>query len=211
MQLPLRALSLALLLAACQSTAPIVDQPSAESPWVDAFVAPHLIETDRMRLEPLAPRFNELDYAAAQGSREHLQTTLQWGGWPSAEMTPADNMEDLERHWGEFEEHEAYAYSVLAPAGEPCIGCVYLNPMRQEPRGIAMAFWVTEDQLALDLDRHLVKTMLDRIERSWPVDVVVLPIPTQNERGIATLTELGLELVRESEGLRVFAWRRSGE
>jgi len=196
-----------LVLAACQSPATL-DQRGLETPFNEAFVPAPLITTARMRLAPLAPEVNELDYAACQGSQEHLATTMQWGGWPQATMTLADNLVDLERHWKEFENHEAYAYTVLAPSGEPCIGCVYLYPDKGDPRGVTMAFWVTEPQLAGELDRHLVETVLAEIESTWPADYVALPIAHQNPRGIELLTDMGLEIKEDNDQQRIFVWRR---
>ncbi|MGK0154395.1 MAG: hypothetical protein ACI9SE_001347 [Neolewinella sp.] len=65
-----------LALTSCQS---VPDQRDVESPWVESFTAPERIRTSRMLLEPLHPKFNQLDYAAAQASGEHLRTTMQWG------------------------------------------------------------------------------------------------------------------------------------
>jgi hypothetical protein len=200
-------IALVLLLAACQSTG-TPDQRSLETAFSEGFAPPLELTTERMRLAPLDPSVNQLDYDACQASREHLSSTMQWGGWPWATMTPADNLVDLERHWKEFENHEAYAYTVLAPSGEPCIGCVYLNPDEDDPRGAVMAFWVTEPQLERELDHHLVETVLAEIERAWPVDFVAFPIPVQNPRGIELLTDLGLEVVQDNDRRRTFAWRR---
>ncbi len=192
-------------LGSCQA---IPDQRQVESPWVESFAAPQRITTSRMRLEPLQPKFNELDYAAVQGSSEHLQTTMQWGSWPPPDMTAAQNHGDLERHWQEFQRREAYAYTVLHPSGTPCIGCVYLNPDKSQPRGLRMAYWVTADQLQTGLDEHLVATVLDTIAASWPVDSVTITHPVQNPRGIAILERRGLTKLGDKGGQIGFAWRR---
>jgi len=203
-----RSALLSLTVLAFASCSSMADQRAVESPWAKEFAAPTVITTARMRLEPLQPKFNELDYAAAQGSRDHLRTTLQWGSWPSAEMTAAQNLGDLQRHWREFTAREAYAYTVLQPVGEPCIGCVYLNPDKQNPRGLRMAYWVTQDQLEGGLDEHLVATVLDTIAASWPVDQVTISHPTQNPRGIAILERLGLAKLGENDGQLAFTWKR---
>ncbi|MDA1263568.1 MAG: GNAT family N-acetyltransferase [Planctomycetota bacterium] len=208
MRSPLCSLLLfSLTFAACAGGPTLPDQTGLESPWSEAFEAPRLIKTERVRLEPLAPAHNQRDYDAAQGSREHLQTTMQWGGWPSAEMTAADNLGDLERHFGEFERREAYAFTVLDPSGDPCVGCIYLNPVKDKPRSLAMAFWVTRDHLASDLDAHLIAAVVDHIERGWPVDEILTAIPDQNSRGQALLEKLGWER-KDAEGRAFFAWRR---
>lgn len=194
-----------LAVSACSSSP---SQRDLESPWVETFEAPLVIETARMRLEPLQPKFNELDYQAAQGSRDHLRTTLQWGSWPSPEMTAEQNLGDLTRHYKEFTEREAYAYTVLHPSGSPCIGCVYLNPDKQDRRGLRMAYWVVADQLASGLDAHVVATVLEAIEADWPVDKVTIAHPVENPRGIRILREHGLEKVAENAEQITFAWQR---
>lgn len=192
----------ALALASCKSMS------DTASPWSPEFDAPRLITTPRIRLEPLQPKFNDLDYKAAQGSRDHLRTTLQWGSWPSPDMTADQNRGDLERHWQEFERREAYAYTVLHPSGTPCIGCVYLNADKQNTRGLRMAYWVVEDQLANGLDEHVVATVLGNVEAAWPVDQVTISHPVQNPRGIKILERRGLEMLGRKDGNVTFVWKR---
>lgn len=186
----------------------MLDQRSLETAFSDAFVPPLEITSERMRLAPLDPSVNQLDYDACQASQKHLSRTMQWGGWPQTTMTLADNLEDLKRHWSEFENSEAYAYTVLALAGKPVIGCVYLFPAKDDARGMTIAFWVTQDQLASHLDRHLVQIVLAEIERAWPVDSVTIPIEEQNPRGMKVLTDLGLEIAEINDGQRIYVWRR---
>jgi len=206
MTAPIRSLLvLPLLLAACRS---MPDQRAVESPFSAAFEAPQAITTARMRLEPLQPKFNQLDYDAAQSSSEHLRMTLQWGQWPSADMTIDQNRGDLERHWKEFIEHEAYTYTVLEPSGKACLGCVYLYPLSGSPRTLQMTYWVTVDQLDEELDVHLVDTMLDMFEATWPVDQVVLDLPVQNPRGMKILEQRRLDRLDGNDGRVVFAWTR---
>lgn len=203
----LRTLLLAPLAAtvACQS---MPDQREVESPWVDAFVPPVSITTSQMELVPLTPELNVLDFQAAQSSIEHLRTTLQWGNWPSPDSTEEANEADLVNHWKEFEQKEAYAYSVLAPDGAPCLGCVYLKPDQNDPRGMRMAYWIVESQLEHDLDVHLVDTVLDMIADTWPVDVVTIGHPAENPRGIEILERRGLARTSDDPKVNVFQWKR---
>jgi hypothetical protein len=190
---------------ACQS---VPDQREVESPWVEAFVAPVSVTTSHMQLVPLTPQLNVLDFQAAQSSIDHLQTTLQWGSWPSPNATEADNEGDLANHWKEFEGQEAYAYSVLAPGGTPCLGCVYLNPDQNDPRGMRMTYWVIESQLEHELDVHVVDTVLDMIADTWPIDVVTIQLPEQNTRGIEILEKRGMARASDDPKVHVFQWKR---
>jgi hypothetical protein len=67
-----------------------------------------------------------------------------------------------------------------------------MKPVRKKPRAVAMAYWVVEDELANDLDGHLIEALLDWIERDWPLDNVVIMLHTDNTRGIAIAKKLGL-------------------
>jgi len=211
-------------LTACRAPAPREAEPmktTAASAWSPDFDPPRELTTPRLRLEPLAPRHARLDYEAAMGSREHLHRTLNWGSWPRADMTVEDNRKDLERHAAEFEKREGYAYTVLAPDGRRCLGCVYLNPPEElkqaggDPahpaaRGATLAWWVIEAELPAGLDAHLVQTVLEWIERDFPIDLVALPVEGQNARGVEILTALGLEHRGPSAGGKhTFIWRRA--
>lgn len=190
-------------------------QPTASSAFSPEFDPPTEWTTARFRLEPLAPKHNDLDFAAAQGSRDHLQRTLQWGGWPSADAKPEDNHADLERHIGEFNRHEAYAYTVLSPDATRCLGCLYINPVGPkgnptDPTRARVAFWVIESELQNNLDRALVIETLTMLSTRFPIERADFSIPVQNQRGIAMLASLGLtETEAPAPTHRVFTWTRA--
>lgn len=149
-----------------------------------------------------------MDFTAVKSSSDHLRKTLQWGGWPPAAMTLDDNRFALENHWAEFENHKAYAYTVLAPDKQPCLGCVYLNPSNQGETGLSVIFWVRADQLTDNLDIHVVEILLAHIRDAWPVDFVEFPIPVQNQRGLEILKKIGLEIGEQSDRETTYLWRR---
>ncbi|MHC5209274.1 MAG: GNAT family N-acetyltransferase [Planctomycetota bacterium] len=185
----------------------------AASPWLDlSYEPPTALVTDRMLLEPLAVRHVELDFAALMGSREHLQRTLHWGDWPRPDFTVEENREDLERHWKEFEAREGYAFTVLSPDRARCLGCVYLSPAGdpQTSRDALLAYWVIEEQLPRELDRHLLEQMLAWIERDWLFERVAVPVHVDDTRGADLARALGLERVEGAggESALVFSWRR---
>lgn len=201
------------VLAACRSGRDAAAPASAPAPngsaWSAEFTPPAPLETARVRLEPLAPRHAELDYAALMSSREHLRSTLHWGEWPSADFQLEQNRADLARHWAEFETRRGYAYTVLAPDGSRCVGCVYMNPA---PDGaMRLTYWVVEDQLAGELDEHLFRETLAWVGRSWPFRSVEAPVHPDNARGLRIARSLGLvERPAADRGRRVFVWTRAG-
>jgi RimJ/RimL family protein N-acetyltransferase len=207
---PVRALASQDALAK-DSVAGAIESPT---PWFDpSYSPPTSLQTDRILLEPLAARHAELDFAALMGSREHLQRTLHWGDWPSADFTLEENRSDLEDHWKEFEAREGYAFTVLAPDRSRCLGCVYLVPAGRNDRtsrGAQLAYWVIEEQLSEDLDRHLLEQVLAWIEQDWLFDTVAIPLHVENERGaeIARALDLTLKEGAGSPSHLVFVWQR---
>lgn len=182
--------------------------PTAEvppDPWSADFEPPRTLDTARVHLEPLAPKHTELDFAALMGSRGHLRDTLQWGDWPREDFTVEENRDDLERHWLEFEQREAFAYTVLTPDRSTCVGCVYLVPTPSgDPASAALAYWVIESELDSELDEHLLESMLDWFDRAWPFERVLLPTHPDNQRGL----ELALSLDAEVGEDGVPVWSR---
>lgn len=189
------ALGVLLLVAGCASS----DRPTA-GPFAPTYVPPTSLETPKLHLEPLHPDHTEYDYAALMSSREHLQRTLHWGSWPRVDFTLAENRDDLERHWKEFEAREAYAFTVLAADRARCVGCVYVQPISTKIRtpgeavdenAARLSYWVIESELENDLDGALLQSVTQWLERAWTFSVVYLPLHSENVRGIAHARKLG--------------------
>jgi uncharacterized protein len=127
------------------------------------FEPPRGLATDRFRLEPLGPEHNERDHAAWMSSIEHIHASPDWAGrgdpWPSP-MTLARNLADLEMHVRHLRERKGFTYSVLDPATEDVIGCVYIYPHGTRS-------WVRASHSALDRPlRRAVSTWLE--SDAWP-------------------------------------------
>jgi RimJ/RimL family protein N-acetyltransferase len=197
------------------SSAPIDNS----DPWSAGFEPPLGLETPRVLLEPLSEQHAEVDFAALMSSREHLASTLHWGSWPRADFTVEENRTDLARHAREFRSREAYAYTVLTPDRQRCLGCLYIEPRdsvpeeaRQAAGPVALAaYWVIETELERDLDKHLLQAVLDWFVREWSFVSVAFPTHVQNERGLAIALELGLESAEPLEASqRLLLWRAPG-
>ena len=164
-------------------------------PWSSDFTPPQVLDTDIVHLEPLSPVHTELDFAALMVSREHLPRTLHWGDWPCPDFTVEENRGDLQRHWDEFNRREAYAYTVLTPDKEKCIGCIYMRPWDysgEEQSRMSLRYWVIEEELPADLDIHLLDSVLSWVDHAWSFESVIVPTHQENQRGIRIATELGL-------------------
>jgi RimJ/RimL family protein N-acetyltransferase len=198
-----------MILVPALSVTVALSQSVESGPWAKEFTPPTTLDTERVHLEPLGPKHAEMDYEAIMSSREHLQKTLHWGDWPAANMTVEDNRSDLERHGKEFENREAYAYTVLTPDRKRCLGCVYMKPLGKRPRAMMLAYWVVADELDSGLDKHLIESVLSWIESDWPLNMVVLPLHTDNTRGVEIAERLKLRKAGPPRGDIVrFMWFR---
>ena len=80
-------------------------------------------------LEVLAPKHNEMDYEAWTSSRDELKGIFgPRNNWPAKVTSIEQNLNDLERHYREFEQKVAFAYTILCSNKTTCIGCLYIRP-----------------------------------------------------------------------------------
>lgn len=179
--------------------------------WSPAFTPPPYLDTERFHLERLGPEHTDSDFAAIMGSRERLQRTLQWGAWPRADMTREKNRADLTRHAREFDERAAYAYTVQDAARTRCVGCIYLDPPKTEPkdRRAELQLWVIDAEYAQGGDAALLDAVLSWIEREWPIDEVWLRVRVENTAlQDACRARIGEPEVADHHDESVFVWER---
>ena len=144
----------------------------AEEPFVPPrFVAPRALAAERFRLEPLGPQHNDSDYEAWSSSVEHIHRTPGWetSRWPD-DRTPADNLRDLQRHADDFEQRKGFTYTVLGPAGDEVIGCVYVYPAAGEEHDAKVLSWVRASRAELDVP--LWRVVTDWLADEWPFERV---------------------------------------
>ena len=131
------------------------------------FEPPVRLETDRFVLEPLGPQHNERDFAAWSSSMDHIRSTPGFpdGSWPR-EMSLEDNLGDLERHARDFAERTGFTFTVLDPADDDVIGCVYLYPTDDEAHDVEASSWVRATRA--DLDVPLWEAVTSWLAFAWP-------------------------------------------
>jgi hypothetical protein len=141
---------------------------SGEVPFVPSdFVVPRSLVTEAFRLEPLGPEHNEGDYAAWMSSIEHIRATpgLQDWSWPRPEMTPEENLGDLEGHAADFAARSGFTYTVRDTGGGEIVGCVYIYPRKDEP-GAHVRSWVSADHA--ELDAPVYEAVSEWLRTAWP-------------------------------------------
>jgi RimJ/RimL family protein N-acetyltransferase len=143
-----------------------------KEPFVSAgFVAPLSLTTERFRLEPLGPQHNVSDYQAWSSSVEHIHATpgYETSSWPD-ERSIDDNLRDLQAHADDFENRIGFTYTVLDPATDDVIGCVYIYPTDGEEHDARVQSWVTASRAELDVP--LWRAVSGWLAEAWPFERV---------------------------------------
>lgn len=137
------------------------------------FVIPPLLETAQFRLRMLSVEDVEKDYEAVMETQRRF---LSLGyDWPREGFTIEENLADLEQHQREFLDREAFAYTVVSPDESRVLGCVYINPAKEEWIDARIRMWVRESEYGNGLDPVLLKTVKEWIEKEWPFKKVSYP------------------------------------
>ncbi len=134
----------------------------ADDPFVPAGFEPPLeLVTPRFRLVPLGEEHNVSDHAAWTSSIGHIAATPGFAGhdWPpEGGMSLERNREDLAGHARDFADRTGFTYTVLAPAADEVIGCVYIYPLRggdhegEQGSAARVRSWVRADVAELDAE-----------------------------------------------------------
>ncbi|MGI9302453.1 MAG: hypothetical protein ACR2RB_07080 [Gammaproteobacteria bacterium] len=150
------------------------------------FAVPESLAIDRYRLEVLRPEVAEMDYDAVMSSRERLRKVFRENDhWPADDMPPEENIGDLERHEAEFRSRQAFAYTVLTPSRDRCLGCVYIYPPTVAGFDCEVYLWVRDSEIALDED--LYTCVRQWLSTDWPFERPAFPgreIPWADWHGV---------------------------
>jgi len=168
----------------------------SEIRFTDGAQVPSTLLQATFQLRPLRTTDVELDYAAVMASRPMLR---RWSdsSWPADDFTLDGNLADLAFHQREHEAGEAYTFTMMNPAGDRCLGCVYINPLTpeliraggcqaadsQKPVCAAtVRFWVRSDHAGSDLEQELFDALQAWFTREWPLDCVLYITGAQERR-----------------------------
>ena len=132
------------------------------------FPVPQRYEQAEFVLRMLERSDAEADYEAVMESAERLRRGSPHG-WPRPGFTLEENRDDLARHQAEFESGVAFAYTMVDPADENVLGCLYINPSTSADADVYM--WV-RDSHAPALTDTLFKAVDNWLEEQWPFEKV---------------------------------------
>jgi hypothetical protein len=77
-----------------------------------------------------------------------------------------DNLRDLQRHADDFERRAGFTYTVLDPATDDVIGCLYIYPDKSEQHDARVLSWVRASRA--DLDVQLWRAVTAWLADDWP-------------------------------------------
>lgn len=144
------------------------------------FDPPTSLATSHFHLEPLGPQHNQADHAAWMSSIEHIRSTPGYpdGNWPPRSgMTLEENLADLRRHGDDFTRGAGFTFTVLDPADNDVIGCVYLYPSASD---VTVQSWVRVDRS--DLDVPLADAVARWLATDWPPSACCPTLPRTPSR-----------------------------
>jgi hypothetical protein len=148
-----------------------------ETPFVPAeFVVPQRVEQGSYVLRPLTTADVELDYDAVMSSKASLrQIFREHDDWPAETMTLEENYRDLERHQTDFDQRQGFTYTVTTPAGDRCLGCVYLYPCQRGGYDAQVYYWVRDSVKAQGIEAELDAFLRQWLRQVWPFQRPVFP------------------------------------
>ena len=141
----------------------------------EGFAVPAELSTPVFRLVPLGPEHNVADHDAWSASIAHIRATpglpAYGRDWPPlGGMTLEENLADIERHARDFAERAGFSYTVLEPATDDVLGCVYIYPAHDEGHDAEVWSWVRAS--VPELDRELHATVSRWLADAWPFAAV---------------------------------------
>lgn len=161
---------------------------------------PLQVQTEKIVIRPLHTTDVELDYEAVMSSKEMLRM-WSMSSWPRDDFPIEENFADLDRHETEHIKGIAFTYTVMNPTQTKCLGCLYINPLHrlgeiatlaQTDNTPCTSFWVIEEQIANDLDLHLLQTLQDWFAQEWAFGKMWFWTSERNGRQHHLLKQVGL-------------------
>lgn len=171
---------------------------------------PEGLTTDAFVLRPITADDARADHAAVMESRDYLRAWEQ-STWPADDFTVEENRADLEGLEQRHRDGIAFTYTVVDPATDDCLGCVYL--FSTTARFLAMSqvtpigdanwddyaavtyFWVRESRLAAHLDRTLLEALRGWLATDWVLDGRHLIVTNEHfTQQVDLLDRAGLQL-----------------
>lgn len=140
------------------------------------FQVPEYFINEKFVLQPLSPKFAELDFQAIVSSSAFLKGTFGPGNsWPPDNMNFEENKSDLSWHYKNFLKRKEFAYIVLDPDKSMSMGCIYILPPHNDEFDAIVFFWVTEIEAKKGFENILQEFLLSWLTDVWPFENITFP------------------------------------
>ena len=142
----------------------------------DSVIIPSGIETEDFKIRILTINDVVKDYDAVMSSIDHLKGVFGPNNpWPDADLTLEQDLIDLGWHQKEFQIRSSFAYTVMRPDGNKCLGCVYIDPSEKVGYDAKVILWVRLSEIEKGLDDRLFSTVKKWISEEWWFTIVAFP------------------------------------
>jgi hypothetical protein len=139
-----------------------------------SFNPPNKISHNSFILEVLAAKHNEIDYEAWTSSKEELKGIFgPKSNWPGDVFSLEQNLIDLENHYREFKEREAFTYTILNKDKNKCLGCLYIRPSKATQYNCRVDFWFRKTHK--DMEDMFYTWVYNWLIQEWGFEKVAFP------------------------------------
>ena len=140
-----------------------------------SFNVPKIYSSEEFILKPLTVSNVIKDYDAVMSSVEHLTGLMDTDDkWPVG-LTIEENLIDLGWHQREFTLRHSFAYSVMSPKNDECLGCCYIYPSDKLNFEAQAFYWIRQSRLADGLQERLGKIFEEWLHSVWPFNKIDFP------------------------------------
>ena len=150
---------------------------SKDHPFISiGFNIPEKLENEQFLIRMLTVNDLIKDYEAVMTSIDHLNGVFGPDStWPSKNLTLEQDLIDLGWHQKEFQRRSSFAYTVMTPDEQECLGCVYINPTKKETFDAEVFLWVRRSEFEKGSDPILYNTIKEWLNTAWPFVNVAFP------------------------------------
>jgi hypothetical protein len=139
------------------------------------FAVPRHLRGDGFILRPLTVNDLIKDYDAVMSSVERLVGFLSpRSSWPRG-LTLEEDLIDLGWHQREFTKRHSFAYTVMSPDENECLGCCYIVPSDKPGFDAAAFYWARTSVIATGLEERLGAAFRAWLSKDWPFVRVAYP------------------------------------
>lgn len=126
-------------------------------------------------LLPAGPEWAQLDFEAVQSSRAQLLHLFgPEDDWPPEDLTLEQDTADLIWHCKEFSSKKSFAFHILNPNRDQCLGCLYLYPTASRAHDVEAYLWARADLNSIQRLR-IENEVINWVITQWPFEVVAWP------------------------------------